>query len=272
MKTKFGKGGKLKDKVAIITGSSQNLGREIALLFSLEGARVVLVGRNGDKGNKIKKEIEKNGGEAIFVKCDVTKVEDVKDLIRQTIKEFKKIDILVNNVGYGRLSKITDMEIEDWNEVINATLNSAFYCSKFALQEMIKNKDGGVIVNISSISGLIGDYGFPSYNAGKAGMINLTRSIALDYAVYNIRANALCPGRIESTGQGQTENTAILEDEAVTKHQFETIPMGRKCKPIEVAKAALFLASDDSSYITATTLVVDGGLLGYSGMGKISQL
>ena len=139
---------------------------------------------------------------------------------------------------------------------------------------MIKNKDGGVIVNISLIDGLIGEYGYPSYNAGKAGMINLTRSIALDYAMNNIRANAICPGPLEQEEGGQSKEKEVLfkDSKLVISKFIEAIPMGRRCKPIDVAKAALFLASDDSSYITGTALVIDGGLLAYSGLPKLSQL
>lgn len=265
---------KLKDKVTIVTGSGQNVGKEIAKLFSSEGAKVVVVDLDDEKGIFVKDNIIRNGGNAIYIHCDVTKSPDVKHLISETIQNYGNIDILVNNVGNGFLSKLTDQTEEEWYKTIDLTLNSAFLCSKYALEKMIKNKDGGVIVNIASIDGIIGEYGYPSYNAGKAGMINLTRSIALDYAMYKIRANAICPGPIEPTEHGQSaEKISLFKDpEAIIKHQLETIPMGRKCMPIEVAKAALFLASDDSSYITATTLVVDGGLLGYSGLGKLSQL
>ena len=265
---------KLKDKVAIVTGSAQNVGEEIAKLFAFEGAKVIVVDINDKKGNEVKNKIIENGGEAIFVNCNVIDTEEVKKLISTAINKYKKIDILVNNVGNGVLSKITDQTLEEWRNTIDLTVTSAFLCSKHALEEMMKNKDGGIIVNIASIDGLIGEYGYPSYNAGKAAMINLTRNIALDYAMYNIRANAICPGPIEPSEQGQSaEKISLFKDiEAIVKHQLEAIPMGRKCKPIEVAKAALFLASNDSSYITATTLVVDGGLLGYSGLGKLSQL
>ena len=142
---------KLKNKVVIVTGSNQNVGKEIAILFSKEGARIVLVGRDNKKGMKVKDEIKESGGEAIYVSCDVTKVNQVKDLMSKTMDAYSRIDILINNVGYGKISKITDLEIEDWNEIIDVTLNSAFLCSKFALEEMIKNKSGGSIVNISSI-------------------------------------------------------------------------------------------------------------------------
>ena len=263
---------KLKNKVAIVTGSGQNVGKEIVLLFSKNGAKVVVVGRDDQKGLDVKDEIIKSGGEAIYVHCDVTNPEEVKKLISITMIEYKKIDILINNVGYGIWGKITDQTIENWHKIINANLNSAFYCSKFALEEMLKNKDGGVIVNISSIDGLVSAHGLPSYDAAKAGLINLTRSIALDYAENNIRANAICPGQIkQKAGQSEERDKLFKNIENLKKQALEAVPMGRLCEPIEVAKAALFLVSDDSSYITGTTWVIDGGLLARSALPKYSK-
>ena len=265
---------KLKNKIAIVTGSGRSIGAEIAKLFSFEGAKVVIVDVNDKDGISVKKIIEKNGREAIFVNTDVTKVEEVRNLVSTTIEKYGRIDILVNNVGNGVLSKITDQTEEEWRQTIDLTLTSAFLCSKYALREMIKNRGGGTVVNISSIDGIIGEYGYPSYNAGKAGMINLTRSIALDYAKDNIRANAICPGPLEQEEGGQSkEKESLFKDpEMVINKIDEAIPMGKRCKAEYVAKAALFLASCDSEYITGTTLVVDGGLLAYSGLPKLSEL
>jgi meso-butanediol dehydrogenase/(S,S)-butanediol dehydrogenase/diacetyl reductase len=262
-------------KTVLITGSSQNVGREIALLFSGEGAEIILVGRDRKKGERVKKEIQDKRGRAIFVRCDVTKPDEVKKLISRTLKEFGKLDILINNVGYGKISRITDMKIEDWHEIIDVTLNSAFYCSKYALKEMIKNPGGGVIVNIASIDGLTGEYGHPAYNSGKAAMINLTRNIALDYADCNIRANAVCPGPIQQdVGQSSVKDaySVFTEPEKVHQMVLGALPMGRKCSNKEVARAALFLASDDASYINGTTLVLDGGLLAHSGLPRFTQI
>ena len=161
------------------------------------------------------------------------------------------------------------------HEIIDVTLNSTFYCSKFALQEMIKDPDGRVIINIASIDGLIGEYGHPAYNSGKAAMINLTKNIALDYADIGIRANAICPGPIQQdVGQSSIRDaySVFREPEKVHRMVLDAIPMGRKCTNEEVARAALFLASDDASYITGTTLVLDGGLLAHSGLQKLSKL
>lgn len=265
---------KLKDKVAIITGSGRSIGAEIAKLFSHEGAKIVIVDINDEDGMSVKETIEKNRGDTIFVHSDVTKASKVKNLISKTIEKYDKINILVNNVGNGILSKVTDQSEDEWRQTIDLTLTSAFLCSKYALKEMIRNEDGGAIVNISSIDGLVGEYGYPSYNAGKAGMINLTRSIALDYAKDNIRANAICPGPLEQEkgGQSKEKESLFRDPDMVVSKIIEAIPMGRRCKPIDVAKAALFLASDDSEYITGTTLIVDGGLTAYSGLPKLSQL
>jgi len=262
-------------KVVLITGSSQNVGREIALLFASEGADTVLVGRDPEKGRKVEKEVRDKKGRTRFFQCDVTKVEQVKKLVSRTMEEFGRIDILINNVGYGRISKITDMAEEDWHEIIDVTLNSAFYCSKYVLREMIKNPEGGAIVNIASIDGLIGEYGHPAYNSGKAAMINLTRNIALDYADCNIRANAVCPGPIQQdVGQSSIKDaySVFTEPEKVHHMVLDALPMGRKCTNEEVARAALFLASDDAGYITGTTLVIDGGLLAHSGLPRFTKV
>lgn len=263
---------KLKNKVAIVTGSGQNVGKEIVQLFSQEGAKVVVVGRDDIKGLKVKEEIEKKGGRAIYIHCDVTKPKEVENLILAAMDVYKRIDILVNNVGYGIWGKITDQSIEDWNEIISANLSGAFYCTKFALNEMIKNKDGGVIVNIGSIDGIIAAHGLPSYDAAKGGLISLTKSTALDYAEYNIRANIICPGQIDQKG-GQTEERQKIfrEIDYLNKLALEAVPLGRLCKPIDVAKASLFLASDDSSYITGTSILLDGGLLARSALPQYSK-
>jgi NAD(P)-dependent dehydrogenase (short-subunit alcohol dehydrogenase family) len=265
---------KLKDKAALVTGAGRSIGEEIAKLYAKNGASVVVCEIKDDLGKKVVKDITDDGGRASFFHADVTKPEEVDRLIGFTVKEYGKIDILVNNVGNGVLSKITDQSYEEWLWTIDLTLNSAFLCSKAALKEMEKNDNGGVIVNIASIDGLIGEYGYPSYCAGKAGMINLTRNIALDFAHKNIRANAVCPGPLEqeSGGQSKEKESLFKDPELVWKQIIEGIPMGKRCRADYVAKAALFLASDDAEYITGTTLVVDGGLLAYSGLPKLSKM
>lgn len=264
---------RLKGKVAIVTGSGQNIGKEIAVLFAKEGAKVSLVGRDDKKGARVQEEIEASGGDARYFHCDVTDPDEVEKLIRGTLDVYGKIDVLVNNVGNGWFKRITDQTIKEWREGIDVTLHSAYYCSKFALETMMKNENGGVIVNISSIDGLLGEYGFPAYNAGKAGMINLTRSIALDYAQHHIRANAICPGQVEETeGQSTQRNDVVRDLDEYNRKCIDPVPMKRRCRPIEVAYAALFLACEESSYITGTTLVVDGGLLAHTGLPNFALL
>jgi meso-butanediol dehydrogenase / (S,S)-butanediol dehydrogenase / diacetyl reductase len=263
---------RLKGQTAIVTGSNQNIGKAIAELFSKEGAKVVIVGRDDKKGSSVEKDILRRGGEAVYVHCDVTKVDQVKTLVETTIENFGKIDILVNNVGNGWFKKITDMSVEEWYNGIDVTLNSAFLCSKYVIPHMLDNESGGAIVNIASIDGLLGEYGFPAYNAGKSGMINLTRNIALDFAKNGIRANAICPGQVEEiVGQSTQRNDRVKNLAVYNEKCLAPVPMQRRCKPEEVAYAALFLASKESSYITGTTLVVDGGLLAHTGLPDFSE-
>ena len=243
---------KLKDKVVIVTGGGSGIGREIALLFAREGAKVMVADFVAEKGEDTARWIGESGGEATFVQADVSRAGDVEDLVRQTVKKYGRLDILSNNAGIlGVVVPVGEASEEDWDRVIAVNLKSVFLCSKYAVNEMVKG-GGGAIVSSASTMGLVGLPGNTAYSASKGGVIQFTKTMALEYAASNVRINCICAGWID------TPMNEIL-DEKVLRWTVRETPMGRLGKPEEVARAALYLASDDSSFVTGTALVVDGG-------------
>jgi NAD(P)-dependent dehydrogenase (short-subunit alcohol dehydrogenase family) len=239
---------KIQDKVAVITGGVSGIGAATARLFASEGAKLVLVDFNEEKGAAFEAELKSEGYEVVFVKADVTSEEDVKNIYETALKTFGKVDILFNNAGIGAVKPTEQLTYAEWRRTVEVDLDGVFLVAQGAIKEFLK-ADGGVIVNTASMYGVVGSPGSAAYNAAKAGVINLTRSLGLEYATRNIRVNALCPGFIE---------TPILGD---TDREFLTnaTPMKRLGKAEEMAKAVLFMASDDSSFMTGNSLVVDGG-------------
>jgi len=242
---------RLEGKVAIITGGTFGIGESTALLFAKEGAKVVIAARNAEKGERVVSQIKEQGGDAIFVKTDVAKEEDVQNLVRETVDTFGKLDVLFANAGVGAMGDIHETTMEDWNRLISIDLTGVFLCSKFAIPAMIKN-GGGSIINCASILGHVGQPSVSAYAAAKGGVVNMTRSAAVTYASKGIRVNAVCPGYID---------TPMLEplDEETKKYLISKHPIGRLGTPEEIATAVLFLASDDSSFVTGANLLVDGG-------------
>ena len=242
---------KLKDKVAIITGAGQGIGKEIALAFAREGAKVVVTDITG-KEKEVAEEIKKMEREAIAVKVDVSKMEDAKKMAEEALKSFGRIDILVNNAGIYPFKPFVEMTESDWDKVINVNLKGTFNCTKAVVETMIKQKYGKII-NITSIAGTV--VGFPQlthYCASKAGITGFTRALALELAPYGINVNAIAPGPIETPG------TMVLGKEAYENFK-KLIPIGRWGKPEDIASLAVFLASDESSNITGQVIVSDGG-------------
>ena len=246
---------KLQDKVAIITGSRRGIGKGIALAFAKEGCKVVISDYVEDKdGKNTANEIKKLGSDAIFVKADVSKEKDVKNLVGKAVKKFGKLNIMVNNAGIVSFGTADTLTEKEWDKVINVNLKGVFFGTKYAAKQMLKQGKGGRIINISSIAGLVGFPGISAYCASKGGVTEFTREAALDYAKNGITVNAINPGVIE------TDMTkGMIEDKETSKNLLENTPVGRFGNPEDIGNAALFLALDESSFITGHNLVVDGG-------------
>ncbi len=248
---------KLQDKIAIITGSTSGMGAATARLFAAEGAHVVVNGRNAERGEKVVEEIRMAGGYATFVRSDISTMEGNSALMGQTIKIFGPPDIVVTNAGYLGLGRITEVDPGVWHKTIDTNLNSIFYLLRLALPEMQKKGRGNVIVN-GSIAAFRSFPAHPAYNASKGALIPLVKQIALDYGPA-VRANLICPGPID-TPLIHASAVAFPRPDTAVQEAAEATMFGRLGKPEEVAKAALFLASEDSSFITGSVITVDGGI------------
>jgi NAD(P)-dependent dehydrogenase (short-subunit alcohol dehydrogenase family) len=249
---------RLKSKVAVVTGASSGIGQGTAELFAQEGAAVVLTARRVDRLNALAERISEAGGKALVVPGDVTKVADVRDVIEQTIRTFDKIDILVNNAGRSDHHTPTIRTTDQfWDRVIGVDLTGVFYFCREALKYMVQAEEG-VIVNVSSIGGVYGNSG-ASYSAAKAGIIGLTKNIAIQYGGTRIRCNAVCPGPTP-TELNTPEQLAKFDQEFMTICERHTDHSVGDSEVIDQANAILFLASDESRCITGQSLVVDRGM------------
>ena len=243
----------LSGKTAIVTGASQGIGKSIATQLALCGAKIALVARNKENLDSVKNIINNSGGEAQSFIGDVTNIESFSTIVSQTIKNWQKIDILINNAGITKDNIILRMSEKEWQNVIDTNLKGCFNGIKSITRHMIKNKNGRII-NITSVIGQIGNAGQSNYAASKAGIIGLTKSLAKELGSRNITINAVAPGYIE-TEMTHKLNTNI-KDKLTT-----SIPLGRLGKTKDVANLVCFLASDDASYITGQTINVDGGMV-----------
>lgn len=248
---------KLKSKVALITGGNSGIGAATAKLFASEGAAVTLVGRNESRGNEVLQAIQASGGEALFIQCDVRKAADVQRAVQWTQREFGRLDILFNNAGIILRKNVLETSEAEWDDLLAANLKSAFLFSKYALPIMLA-QHSGVIINNSSGWGLTGGERAVAYCASKAALVNFTRALALDHSPQGVRVNCICPGDVD---------TPMIDDEA---HQLKIKradaiatgaqrPLGRIGTVEEIARTVLFLASDDSSFMTGAVIAVDGG-------------
>lgn len=244
----------LKDKVAVITGSSNGIGKQIALAYAKNGAKVVInypFERSKEKSESIVDEIKEQGGEAIAIQADVSKFDEAKKLIDKTITAFGTIDILVNNAGITRDMLLLRMTEEEFDQVIEVNLKGVFNCTKHASRAMVRK--GGSIINMTSVVGLAGNVGQCNYAASKAGVIGFTKAAAREFAGKNLRINAIAPGFIVS------DMTDKLSD-SIKENVMKNVPLGRFGNVEEVANVALFLGSDLSSYVTGEVIRVDGGM------------
>jgi NAD(P)-dependent dehydrogenase (short-subunit alcohol dehydrogenase family) len=248
----------LKGKVVIITGARRGMGRSHAIAFAKEGAKVVVSDISLEDCERVVKEIKRLGGEAMAIKCDVSKKEEVEEMVRKTIEKWGRIDVLVNNAAIAQFKPFLEMTEEDWDRTMDINLKGYFLCAQAVAKEMVKQKSG-VIINIASIAmGQVG-IGFPTlvhYVASKGGVVGLTEALALELAPYGIRVNSVSPGIID---------TPMVDPVRADKKTLEGIlmrvPMRRMGKPEEVSNLVLFLASDVSSYMTGSNVVIDGGWL-----------
>ncbi|HVN91335.1 MAG TPA: glucose 1-dehydrogenase [Candidatus Binataceae bacterium] len=250
--------GKLDNKVALITGGGSGIGKATSLLFAQEGARIAIADWVEDQARAVVAEIKQKGGEAIAIKTDVSKAADAERMVSETVRAFGKLDILYNNAGIGDAKLLHTMTEEEWDRTIDVDLKGVFLGCKYALPEMMKR--GGVILSTASIAGIEGIRRMPHYCAAKAGVILLTKSMAMDYAEYGIRVNCICPGGIGTplfeTGY---ENLTPERKERALKAFTALHLLNRIGHPEEIATTALFLCSDDASFITGQAIVVDGG-------------
>ncbi len=242
---------RLKDKIAAITGSGKGLGEAMALLFSREGAKIVVFDIDEGAGRETVEQIREQGGEAIFVHGDVSNPDDAVRLIDAAVDAYGRADVLVNNAGIHVDKTVANTTEAEWDQILGVNLKGVFLCSKAAIPQM-RRQGGGNIICISSISGLIGQLNQAAYNASKHGIIGLVKCMAYDHAQENIRANAICPGVMN------TPLVASVPEEHIAPYRKANL-LERFAEPIEVANAALFLASDESSHVTGSAMVVDGG-------------
>ncbi|MCR8844534.1 SDR family oxidoreductase [Paenibacillus sp. SC116] len=242
---------KLTGKVAIVTGGAKGIGEATAKLFIEQGAKVV-VADFSDEGAQIVQALKDMGGEALFVKTDVSKEADIQHLVTETVRHFGKLDIMVANAGIGDSAPIHELGLDRWQKMIDINLTGVFLSDKYAIEQMLQQDTGGVVVNMASMLGHIGQVNGTAYTAAKAGVVNLTRTLGVTYAKQGIRVNAVCPGYIDTPLISQASEET--RNKLIAGH-----PIGRLGRADEIAKAILFLSSDDSSFMVGASLLVDGG-------------
>ena len=251
--------GRLAGQTAWISGATKGIGEGAALLFAQEGAAVALIGRNEDDGRRVLRAIKRKGGKAVFIPCDVTREAEVRASIEQTVCTFGGLQILVNNAGIVDVRMLHDYTAEQWDRVMDVNLKSMFFAFKHAFPHLRKNRRG-YVVNVGSISSFVGQSSTPVYTASKGAVLQLSRSIALDYARYGIRCNCVCPG-ITDTPMLRQHLKATADPEAHLAERLNRVPLHVALTPSDVAKSILYFSCEDSAGITGTSLIVDAGYL-----------
>lgn len=260
--------GKLENKVAIITAGGSGIGAATARRFVQDGASVVVADISGRRAEEVASAISASGGNAVPLKMDASDPEGVQATIKLALDTYGRLDIMFNNAGMADAASLDETSLESWNRVIAVTLTSTFLGLKYCLPIM-RRQSGGAVINTASVSGTGGDYGLSSYNAAKAGVINLTRAAAIENAKFNIRVNCVCPGAIN------TRAAQILGGDRADEFrriQAKAHPLGRMGEPEEIASAVAFLASAEASFITGAALMVDGGVTAGTGLPNMYQL
>jgi len=252
---------RLAGKVALVTGGGTGIGRAIALAFAREGASVAVAGRRLEKLREVIREVEKSGGKGLAMECDVTKAKEVERAVRGTTERFGRLNILVNNAGALSATTVEGISEEEWDRLMTVNMKGPFLMSRAVLPEFRK-AGGGAIVNIGSVLGLVAVKDRAAYCASKGGVTMLTKAMALDHAHENIRVNCICPSIVETElVKGVFNETE--QGQAMRKARIATIPLGRIGRPEDVAELAVFLASEESSWLTGAAIPLDGGLTAY---------
>lgn len=253
-------------KVALITGAASGIGAATARRLFSEGANLLLADLNSDGGQTIANELDPSGKRVLFQQLDVRDMQAVDDATQAAVDRFGALDVVFNNAGIGAYGHVDEMDPATWQNIIDVDLNAVYYGCRSAVPRL-RESGGGAIVNTASISGTHGDYGLAAYNAAKGGVLNLTRTLALDHARDGIRTNAVCPGPIETNLTAPL--TAVPQLMEIYR---ENIPMGRIGNADEIASAVAFLASDDASYVNGAALVVDGGVTCWTGQNNFTRV
>ena len=255
----------LNDKVAIVTGGGSGIGEATSRRFAREGATVVVADTRLAKAETVASEINDNQGHALAIKVYVSEADSVAALVDATVTHFGRLDVMFNNAGTLRPGTVLELDVADWDLVMGVNVRSVYLGGKFAIPAMLSS-GGGSIINTASISGLHGDGGAVAYAASKAAVINLTRAMSTDHAADGIRVNAVCPGTIETPPVQR-----MMQDPVALERNLNAHAIGRLGRPEEIASAALWLASDESSFVTGEAIVVDGGLRAQSPLGRLAD-